>query len=510
MPTQSASASRGCRIIWMMTELPLDPPGPGLPQPIPASYWVLPGRLLVGEYPGSVSRAAAMERLRAFLSAGVTCFVDLTEPGELPSYERLLPFETPTGRRVEYLREPITDHSIPASRAVMSRILRMLDDALAAGHVVYLHCRGGVGRSAMAAGCWLAARERSGERALEALQESWQASRHAQIWPTVPETDEQQRYVRDWIDSGSSGAADGDRCRGALLGLAVGEAIALAGPAAGPGLPLAWGQHTALALCLAESLLARQKMDARDQIERYLRWSRTGHLASTGQPQQPTPDIARALASYEWRGLPMAGSHDPQDRSTGSLSRVVAAVLVARRDASRAVALAGECSRTTHQSPVVLDACRYYAALLLGAITGGDPQEVLTGRYEPAPGLWAERPLREELDELFGGHASEAAGSSGHPAAPGVLQALGVAISAARCSRDFETVVSAAIGAGGEPALQAALAGSLAGAFHGASVAPPELLGRLQRRELLEEFAARLAGQHDPQGAQRPPRVTSA
>ena len=493
-----------------MTELRLNPSGPDLPRPIPASYWVVPGRLLVGEYPGSISRAAAMERLRAFLSAGVTCFIDLTESGELPPYERLLPFETPTGRRVEYLREPITDHAIPGSRAVMSRIVRMLDDALAAGHVVYLHCRGGVGRSAMAAGCWLAERQHSGERALEALQGFWQASRHAEIWPTVPETDEQQDYVRDWIGCGSGAGTDRDRCRGALLGLALGEAFALAGPTARPGLPLAWGQHTALALCLAESLLERQAMDARDQMERYLRWSRAGHLASEDQPQQPTPDIARALASFEWRRLPMAGSHDPQDRSIGSLSRVVAAALVARRDTRRAVALAGECSRTTHQSPVVLDACRYYAALLLGAIAGADRHQVLTGRYEPAPGLWAERPLRGELDWLFGGQGSEAAKATERGASPGVLEALRVAITAAGTSSDFETVVSAAIDAGGEPVLQAALAGSLVGAFQGASVVPMDWLGRLQRRALLEEFADRLAGQQELRGVPQRPRVTDA
>ena len=41
-----------------------DGPDPPLPErPIAESYWVVPGRLLVGEYPGSPSRAEAMERL---------------------------------------------------------------------------------------------------------------------------------------------------------------------------------------------------------------------------------------------------------------------------------------------------------------------------------------------------------------------------------------------------------------------------------------------------------------
>ena len=53
------------------------------PRPIDTTYWVVPGRLLVGEHPGSRSRAQSMERLRRFLEAGITCFIDLTEPDEV-------------------------------------------------------------------------------------------------------------------------------------------------------------------------------------------------------------------------------------------------------------------------------------------------------------------------------------------------------------------------------------------------------------------------------------------
>src|SRR5678815_4340752 len=82
-----------------------------LSTPIPNSYWVQPGRLLAGEYPGSMSRADAMERVQRLLSAGVTSFIDLTEEGELPDYESLLP--ELTERRVRYKRMPVFDHSIP-------------------------------------------------------------------------------------------------------------------------------------------------------------------------------------------------------------------------------------------------------------------------------------------------------------------------------------------------------------------------------------------------------------
>ena len=264
-----------------MRPTPADAAGLVPPRPLPASYWVVPGRFLVGEHPGSHSRAEAMDRLRSLLRAGVTYFVDLTEPREVPTYEGLLPLATPTGRRLEYLREPIADHSVPATREAVTRLIDELDRALGADHVVYLHCRAGIGRSAMIAGCWLASRPVPPEDPLERLQALWQQSEHSRVWPVVPETQEQAEYVRTWPQRvaprraaraarATAGGLSPDRMRGALLGLAVGDA---AGEARALRRPAGSGftQHTALALCLAESLLEVGSCDARDQMERYLR-----------------------------------------------------------------------------------------------------------------------------------------------------------------------------------------------------------------------------------------------
>ena len=38
-----------------------------------------------------------------------------------------------------------------------------------------------------------------------------------------------------------------------------------------------------MALCLAESLVENRGFDPRDQMERYVRWYREGHLSSTGE-----------------------------------------------------------------------------------------------------------------------------------------------------------------------------------------------------------------------------------
>ncbi len=477
-----------------------DTTGPALPRPVPGCYWVVPGRLLVGEHPGSQSRADTMDRLRRFLRAGVTCFVDLTEPRELPSYENLLPFATPTGRRIEYLREPIPDHSVPAAREGMSRILEALDEALEAGHVVYLHCRAGIGRSAMTAGCWLASRPGVNGDALERLQVMWQQSAQSQAWPMVPETAEQVEFVRNWMPtSGSAPRLQGPddvaalgiraaRIRAMLLGMAFGDSVGAAhaqkGRASEP-----WTQHTSLALCLAESLLAVGHCDPRDQMTRYLRWQHDGYLSATGEPGRPTPDVARALATYQWRGLPMAGSHDPNDHSTASLPRVVSAVAWSAHDPAAAVALASECSRTTHQSPIVLDACRYFAALLLGAIDGATRETLLAGVFEPVPGLWSTKPLRGELVSRL----NESAPAGKQRTGGDVVDTLVAARAAVLQATDLASAVQHSLTGRREPALTGALAGALMGAMLGSDAITPAIVSKLARHDLLEDFAARLA-----------------
>jgi ADP-ribosyl-[dinitrogen reductase] hydrolase len=467
-------------------------------RPIPETYWVAPGRLLVGEYPGSASRAAAMDRLRRFLRAGVTCFVDLTELAELPSYEPLLPMATADGRRIEYLREPIPDHGVPASREAMRQVLATIDAALEAGHVVYVHCRAGLGRSALVAGCWLASRGERKVEPLDELQRRWTKCAKSAAWPSVPETDEQAAYVRAWrsqqagVRRSRRATPDiDDRVRGALLGLAIGDAAGAAREFDRPADGL-WTQHTALTLCLAESLLECRGPEPRDQIERYLRWQRDGHLSATGRPSAVTPDVAKALASYQWRRQRMAGSHDPRDRSTASLPRVLAAVAFASSDVSKAVHLAGECSRTTHQSPVVVDACRFLGALLVGALRGAAPADLRKGLYEAAPGLWSARPLKPAVAAAF-----RAAGKSrpeATPAVSGQPDAVQAVVRArAALSASFEETVRRACDGAVEPALEAALAGALAGASLGAGSIPPEQMSSLARLDLLEEFASRLA-----------------
>jgi hypothetical protein len=69
-------------------------PDPLATRPNANTYWVVPHKLLAGEYPGDEDPGKAREKIKRFLEVGVRHFVDLTELGELVPYEAILSEET--------------------------------------------------------------------------------------------------------------------------------------------------------------------------------------------------------------------------------------------------------------------------------------------------------------------------------------------------------------------------------------------------------------------------------
>jgi hypothetical protein len=167
-------------------------------QPIPNAYWVLPGRLMAGEYPHALQEGSARLRFRWLLDAGINFFLDLTQPGEygLRPYESLLLDEASvSGIPVVHRRMPIEDMGTPAPDE-MRAILDILDEAMDKGRRVYVHCYGGLGRTGTVVGCYLAQQGMGGEAALRELNRLRQATSAA--LRRSPETTAQRRMVLDW------------------------------------------------------------------------------------------------------------------------------------------------------------------------------------------------------------------------------------------------------------------------------------------------------------------------
>ncbi len=168
-------------------------------RPITYCYWVVPGKLLAGEYPRDLDEATSRAKIDALVGAGVTAFVDLTEAGEgLLPYAYLL--DAHTGKGVMHERFPIRDVSTPRSQQATVATLDAIDAYLAQGRTVYVHCWGGIGRTGTIVGCWLARHGYVGEHALVRLRVLWQACPKS-AWRQSPETDAQEQYVIEWNEA---------------------------------------------------------------------------------------------------------------------------------------------------------------------------------------------------------------------------------------------------------------------------------------------------------------------
>ena len=458
-----------------------------------------PGKKGPSLYGGTWDRDmdADLRRLRSHVRADV--LVSLLEPHEFDALgiSGLLEHAEQVGLRAMHF--PIRDVDVPPPSA--DREFGELVDAIAsdleAGRTVVVHCRGGLGRSGLVAASVLTRLGFGGDDAITEVR---------RVRPGAIETEAQEVYVREFAAKRAPAGME-SRYRGALLGLAAGDALGTAVEFSPPGTfePLTtivgggpfgleagqWTDDTSMALCLAESLVEQQGFDARDQMERYVRWWKDGYWSSTGEFFDIGGTTAAALQHYLDTGEPFSGSTDPHAAGNGSLMRLAPVALAFARRPERAMDLAGESSRTTHGARTCVDACRYLAGLLVGALEGRSKDELLASRFSPVDGYWEAHPLAPQIDEV-------AAGSFKRREPPDivgsgwVVRSLEAALYAFASTSSFEEGALRAVNLGNDADTTGAIYGQLAGAYYGADAIPEQWRAIVAYREEIEDLAVRL------------------
>ena len=296
-----------------------------------------------------------------------------------------------------------------------------------------------------------------------------------------------------------------DRYQGALLGLAVGDALGtplefrakgsfepiddvLGG---GPfGLqPGEWTDDTSMALCLAESLVERG-FDPHDQMTRYVRWWREGYWSSTGRCFDIGNTVASALRRFEETGDPMAGSTDPQSAGNGSVMRLAPVPLRYAQHPAEAVRRAGKSSRTTHGAAEAVDACRYLAALIVGALAGRSKDDLLEEvRHLSDPNLLAPA-VAAVAAGSFRTKTADDIRASGY-----VVHTLEAALWAFHHSDNYRDGALLAVNLGEDADTTGAVYGQLAGAYYGLDGIPQAWRDRIARRDEILQLASGLYDQ---------------
>ncbi len=447
-----------------------------------------PGKQQPGGLTGAHRRdlGADLDVIAAWNAAAV---VTLVEPHELDSLGIAALGAEVQRRHMQWHHWPIQDYGVPDEtfEAVWPARSAMLRSLLACGGRVLVHCKGGLGRAGTISARLLVEAGMTPDDAIRAVRA---------MRPHAIETGPQEAWVRAGravppVPPARDRGAARDRAVGALLGLAVGDAVGAAiefspkpryavldDMAQGGPHRLRHGQwtdDTAMALALADSLALAPGLDPADLMRRFLDWRDTGAYSCTSTCFDIGNATSAALEQFRRTGEPLAGSEDAGASGNGALMRLAPVAIRHWRDRDALQAVAAAQTRTTHGSPATLAASAVLADLLADAIAGLSLPEVLAspaaGRIE---GGWC------------GLHRDGIEGSGW------VVQSLQAAVWAVSRTTNFRSAVLLAANLGDDADTTAAIAGQLAGVIYGASGIPAEWLEALAWRGRLVHAAGQL------------------
>ena len=144
-----------------------------------------------------------------------------------------------------------------------------------------------------------------------------------------------------------------------------------------------------------------------------------------------------------------------------------------------------------------VDACRYFAGLLVGALRGVDKETLLSERYSPVEGLWDEAPLAPKIAAIAEG--------SFKVKQPPEIRGTGYVVDTLEAipwtffhTEDFREGALKVVNLGQDTDTTGAIFGQIAGTHYGEKVVPARWRERLAKRAEIASLADQLHDRATP------------
>ncbi len=295
-----------------------------------------------------------------------------------------------------------------------------------------------------------------------------------------------------------------DKFRGALIGLAVGDALGMpvefqtrgkfeevkGFSSGGPfNLPAGyWTDDTSMALCLADSIIAKQKYDSFDVMDRYSRWIREGYRSSTEKCFDVGNQISKSVSKYGQNSIIPPDEQRVEAAGNGCVMRlapVIIASIASGKDVINTERYAMISARETHYSVVAEHVTGIFGGLLYMAITGSSKDEMKELIYSLVSDKknhyiqsW-QKFIEKNVEEIK---------PTGY-----VVDTVEAALWSFMTTSSFEEGALRAVNLGGDADTIGAVYGQLAGGYYGLSGIPKEWIEKSFMHDEILNIADQLA-----------------
>ncbi len=299
-----------------------------------------------------------------------------------------------------------------------------------------------------------------------------------------------------------------NKFQGCFIGLAVGDALGapiqfmkrdtyphVEGYTRGGAFNSQKGEYTddtAMALCLAESLINSKGFDAKNQLDTYVRWLKDGYMSTRDEAFDIGITICSSIVYYMETGKTTTHINQEQYSGNGSIMRLAPVVLYYADNIENAVLYAGQSSLTTHASPIAVDACKYLAYFLTLILNGSKKHELFSDEAtQQMNRFFKNEPLHQEVAKIahgsYVGKKRHEIKSSGY-----AVHTLEAALWAFHYGDTFKDTMLTAVNLGDDADTVGAVAGQIAGAYYGLDKIDTVFLEKLFNKELILEMSEKL------------------